>query len=299
MVKRKNQPFIYLFILLVLSALFFLLLRKEASEQARQPIITDHFNDQWAMQDLWIDGKAEVALYKAERIVYGKVRHFEYAYILVKETFNREFNVKTDDYDRDDLFDVMKVNKFARIETDNYPYHYLTSLFFLRDDPVSLYKLTNGSQEWCGNTFKHIDDENINYVYYYDSYFDQEGRGTMSLPGEILFEDQLSYSLRTLNFSEDMKFSYPIVATLVTNRVKKPVIYKGTISVNQASDTIHADQPYTPDLLWKVAVQLEENKKNSYWFTKEYPNYLVKMKAWDGRKLLLESLKREAYWMSE
>ena len=104
----------------------------------------------------WEQGTAEVAKYQAKRIIYQKPRDFEYTLILVKETFNKEFNVKTDDYQRDDLYDVMKVNKFARIPTDNYPYHYMTSVFFRRDQPATVHKLVNTSQEWCGTTAKYF-----------------------------------------------------------------------------------------------------------------------------------------------
>ena len=37
-----------------------------------------------------------------------------------------------------DVFPVMKVNQFCRIPTDQYPYHFLTSLFFRRENPTPL-----------------------------------------------------------------------------------------------------------------------------------------------------------------
>lgn len=90
---------------------------------------TQYFNSGWAENKLWDDGLAEVATYAAERTIYDKKRSFEYTLITVKEDFNQEFDVKTDDYQRQDLFPVIKVNAFCRISTDNYPYHYLTSSF--------------------------------------------------------------------------------------------------------------------------------------------------------------------------
>ena len=113
--------------------------RSTANAQALQRVIP-HFDENWAMKKYWEDGLAEVATYDAERVVYKKKRSFEYTLITVKEEFNQEFNVKTDDYERADLFPVMKVNQFCAIPADNYPYHYLTSLFFRRDQPVALYR---------------------------------------------------------------------------------------------------------------------------------------------------------------
>ena len=64
-----------------------------------------------------------------------------------KEEFNQQFNVKTDDYKRYDLFPVMKINQFCSIPAEQYAYHYLTSLFFRRDQPASLFKMSLSSQE--------------------------------------------------------------------------------------------------------------------------------------------------------
>ena len=74
---------------------------------------------------MWEQGLAEVAKYDAQRTIYGKVRSFEYTLIAVKETFNEEHRVKTDDYNRDDLYDVMKVNKICAYSL---PINYSVSL---------------------------------------------------------------------------------------------------------------------------------------------------------------------------
>ncbi len=65
----------------------------------------EYFNPRWGMDAMWEQGVAEVAKYQAQRVIYQKPRDFEYTFILVKETFNEEYNTKTDNYDRDDLFE--------------------------------------------------------------------------------------------------------------------------------------------------------------------------------------------------
>lgn len=104
------------------------------SPQALQNVLS-YFDQQWAMRRYWEDGLAEVATYDAERVIYRKSRRFEYTLITVKEEFNQQFNVKTSDYTREDLFPVMKVNQFCAIPAGQYPYHYLTSLFFGATSP--------------------------------------------------------------------------------------------------------------------------------------------------------------------
>jgi len=240
-----------------------------------------------------------VAIYQAERMVYGKTRFYDYIYILVKETFNEEYQVKTDDYSRNDLFDVMKINKFARIKTEKYPYHYLSSLFLNRKDPVHLYKFTNSSQEWCGNTFKHFSQKNNQYEYDYDSYWDGEGRGSTTLPPGVLFEDQLSYTLRSLKFKIGASFDCRIVESQITNKATTPEIYDATIAVHKNEKKLEGLESYDPENIWEIQVILDNEKTNFYWISETYPNVMLKMTAWDGRELLLKQIYRDTYWQHE
>lgn len=244
-----------------------------------------HFDQNWAMDKLWEDGLAEVAHYRAETVIYGKPRTYDQVFITVKEEFNKEWNVKTDDYQRDDLFSVMKVNKFARIETDNYPYHYLSSLFFKRDQPDQLYKMTHTGQEWCGNTFKQFLVEGNQYDYDYNSYFDGTGAGQMTIEGtDFLWEDQLSYALRALKFEDGLTFENQVVESQINTKVRKPTVYNAQFSVENSGD------------VWQVDVKLTEDKSNTYTFEKNYPNLLISQNSWNGYKLELDTVSRYKYW---
>ena len=248
-----------------------------------------YFNQAWAQNKLWDDGLAEVATYEAQRVVYNKTRTFEYTLITVKEDFNKAYNVKTDDYQRSDLFPVMKVNQFCRIPTDNYPYHYLTSLFFRRENPVQVHKITSSSQEWCGNTFKAINLSGDNFNYAYNSYWDGQGEGQMELPGNILFEDQLLYTLRSLQFKDGLTFKANVAELIQTSKANKPVVYPAFFRIT-------ADNASPQNSLWQVTVKLSKIKENIYWFSKKYPNVLERQQTWDGRNLELKEVKRFAYW---
>ena len=254
-----------------------------------------HINRQWAADTLWDDGLAEVAHYNAERVIYGKVRDFEYTHILVKETFNKEYDVKTEDYNRGDLFPVMKINKFARIPTQKYPYHFLTSLFYTREEPTILHKMTHSSQEWCGNTFKLFQHLGNKYHYLFSSYWDGQGNGRLKYPDKMWFEDGLSYTLRALHFAEGLQFEHPLLESQVSNKASKPVIYDARFAVSQEKLNVNEQ----PRQAWRVRVQLDEEKQNTYWFAPEYPNILLKQESWDGRNLELKEIKREAYWTAE
>ncbi|MCR5886453.1 hypothetical protein LRS06_01420 [Hymenobacter sp. J193] len=257
---------------------------------ALPPQVTQHFDAGWAQNKWWDDGLAEVATYAAERTIYQKPRQFEYTLITVKEDFNREFNSKTDDYQRPDLFPVMKVNQFCRIPTDNYPYHFLTSLFFRREQPTQLHKLTTSSQEWCGTTFKALTAEASGYQQTYNSYWDGQGAGTRHLPGAMLFEDGLPYTLRSLRFARQPAFTVPVCELQQTSKAAPPVVYQAKVTVTPADPT------ETPEAAWQVQVQLDSTKQNRYWFARRYPHVLLRQTTWDGRSLTLRQVRRYAYW---
>jgi len=261
----------------------------QINKEGQSGISATIFNTKWAGNKLWDDGLAEVAIYAAERTIYNKQRTFDYTLITVKEDFNQQYNVKTDDYKRKDLFSVMKVNAFCRIPTDNYPYHFLTSLFFKRQEPAELYKLTSSSQEWCGNTFKAINAKGDKYQFSFNSYWDNQGAGEFNLDNDILFEDQLPYTLRSLKFKDGLTFSFPVAELIQTNKASKPNITQGVFTVNQVKDT-------TGKLTWSVNLAFNPEKQNTYLFAADYPHILLRQTTWDGRTLALKEVKRYAYW---
>lgn len=263
--------------------------RMPVSAQALKAVMP-YFDQEWAMRKLWEDGLAEVATYDAERVVYKKKRAFEYTQITVKEEFNQQFNVKTDDYKRDDLFPVMKINQFCAISTDQYPYHYLTSLFFRRDQPVSLFKMSSSSQEWCGNTFKSIIDDGVNFEMWFHSYWDGQGDNSRDLRRDVFLEDALPYTLRTLKFDGKPSFNLVVLDLQQTNKATPPVYYNARLT------TAEAPAADAPAPAWRVAITLAPGKENVYWFAKSYPNILLRQTTWDGRTLRLKSMRRYAYW---
>ncbi len=290
---RKNTSILSLFAMTVFG--FYAC----TGSNAQSPVsASEHFDQQWAKNEKWDQGEAEVAKYDAQRVVYGEPRNFEYVFVLVKETFNQEYKVKTDDYDRNDLFEVMKINKFCRIPTDNYPYHYLTSIFYKREQPSTVYKLTNTSQEWCGNTSKYFLNQGRRYEFGYNSYWDGQGIGEMRVDGNIVFEDQLSHSLRALNFQDGLQFTQRVAESQINSKATVPKIYEADFSVSLA-DGLSLQTDYAVgqgDDIWRVEVQLEEGKTNVYWFSGSYPNILLKQDTWDGRKLELKESYMDAYW---
>ncbi len=288
----NKATFILSIIILVISAC-----GSALKETSNAPISHDSIDADWAKNSLWDDGKAEVAKYAATRTVYGESRSFEYVYVLVKEVFNEEFTVKTDDYERDDLYDVMKVNQFCRIPTKAYPYHYLTSLFFERGSPERVHKLTNTSQEWCGNTAKSFIDQGDNYLFEYMSYWDGQGNGSTKIKSGVWFEDQLSYTLRSLNFEDGLSLEVDMYPIQITSKAIVPQSQKAEINVTFAdADDLDGIDASLRDKPYQVTVSMASGTKSTFWFNGSYPNLLLKMESNDGRSLSLTEVERSAYW---
>ncbi len=280
-------------ILLALGSVLFFSYRNSTEETKK-----DYINYEWANDKLWDDGQAEVAVYDATMEIYDETRSYEYIYILVKEEFNKEYRVKTDDYSRDDLYPVMKINKFCRVETMIYPYHFLTSLFIHRGNPESLHKLSHTSQEWCGNTSKNFLEKGSKIQFDYMSYFDEEGNDQTKIDKAPWFEDQLSYTLRTLDFSDGLSFDIALYPTQVNNSVEIPTAINAQVKVQSADkdETLSGLDESMIDNPWKITVAKDNQETMTYWINGTYPNFLLKMESSDGRSLLLKEIKRDKYW---
>jgi len=255
-------------------------------------------NTSFATQSTWDDGLAEVATYVASRVVYGKKRSYDAVIVTVKEDFNKEFDVKTDTYDRQDIRSMMKVNIVQRIQTDSYPYNYMTSMFFERATPALIHKVTSSSQEWCGNTFKSLSRDSTVH-YFYDSYWDGEGRGSRELQRDAYFEDQLLYTLRSLDFKNGRVFHILLYPTIITSKAAMPEPTEATCVIG--SDVLDPaalqdGSSFSSTECWRVTVKRSGGLTSDYWFSKAYPHVLYRFTSDDGRSLRLSSVRRSAFW---
>jgi hypothetical protein len=249
------------------------------------------FLPDWGLHALWDDGQAEVATYDAHRVIYGKSRSYEASLITVKEDFDPKYFVKADKPLQGQSHPVvLKLNIASSIPTENYTYHFLTSLFVSRNDPFHIFKLTMGSQEWCGNTFKEIQNWDGVAALRYFSYFDGEGDGSLSLPlgpGDLL-EDQIPLTLRSLRFQAGLRHPIRICDSLISNRAIPPKFTEAEIVVEEGETVQSID-------CWKVHI-LRPGNEQLYWFEKAYPNILVKSVSPDGKELALKERNRRKYW---
>lgn len=244
---------------------------------------------------LWDDGLAEVAHYQGKKQIYGKLWDHELVIVTVKEDFNEEYYVKADPpYGGKELLPVLKQNIFTRIQTKNYPYHYLISVFVRRQDVWDPVKMTVGSQEWCGNTFKEFVGWKRPAEFVYHSYFDRQGDGRLQIDlekGDMLHE-QLFLSLRALDFEEGLTKRFRLLDSQMTNKFKKPRWHRATLTVEGKTDIEAAGERVE---CWKVAVTSDSERMNFY-FDEKFPHVLVRYEDDRGQELVLKEVSRRAYW---
>ncbi|MBI4467052.1 MAG: hypothetical protein HY656_06470 [Acidobacteria bacterium] len=257
-----------------------------------------HFDSAWARDSLWDDGQAEVALYAARRPQYGKIEAYEAVFIVVKEDFSPQLYVKADPpYEGKSFLPVLKLNAVHSYWTANYPYHFLASVFVRRDAPAALVKLTVGSQEWCGNTFKEVRTWGGRPELVAHTYFDGEGDSVRRLdlrPGDLL-EDQLPLALRSLRFQPGLRLERRVFPSLISNNLRRPFE-----PLNAAIEVVGEEAVSTPAgrlPAWKITVQLGELQQ-TWWFEKAAPHALLKMESSDGRAWQLKARTRKPYWQA-
>jgi len=254
----------------------------------------------WSRSATWDDGLAEVARYDAHRTVYGKDRRFETILITVKEDFDRTRSVKADrTLPGSDLVTVLKLNAISRIQTENYPYDYLTSVFVRRDDPRTLVKLADSSQEWCGTTYKEVVTWEGAPQLRFHSYFDGEGDGAfpIDLSGGALLEEQLALVMRAADLVPGTGYPLRLFESLVANKAAPPVARSMTLTLAGTERlTTPAGGFQTRRYEIRPAGEPAAEPAMTFWIDQGPGRALVKQVTGDGRSLELTSVQRRDYW---
>lgn len=234
------------------------------------------FNVNWAINDFWVKNNLDQHEYICEQNIGQKNVKYNLLVQINKEKFNDQFNVKSKNLDRPDLYEVVKYSSTQISATTPEIPVYSTHQYFLNTNALVLHKYQLNANTLAGNTSKSMFNTKSILTVNYDSYFDYEGIGKKVLPKDVLLEDQLPYTLRALLFSDTLKVKLNILENQATINVGDLRVYHATVEVKAQDETS-----------WTVVVALDSNKTNTYIFEKAYPNTLTKMQTWDGRSMTL------------
>ncbi len=268
---------------------------------AQRSTLSEAIYNGWATDGLWDDGNAEIAEYKGERIIYGEPRSHTCRLITVKEDFNTEYYVKADwPYGQKPILTTLKQNQVATIETPNYPYHFMTSVFFDRNDVGDTVKMSVSSQEWCGLTFKEYQLWHEVPIMSYSSYWDGEGTGERGLPDHTettLFEEELPLIVRALNFEDGLTVQFGLQPNQTTTRAPAPRPAIALLVVKRPPHAVEtAIGPYTRSQAWVVTIETDDNRALEFLVEADYPNRLLQWSHSDGRNYQLQDIRRWPYW---
>lgn len=147
--------------------------------------------------DYWYQGKAEVNSFELSQNRYSDLHPGEVVLVFVTEDFLTDKQVKNESYQSDRSAKVLKMNKLQRFVTGIYDYAIMTSVFTPVDVgkfPYTL-KVTNTSQDWCGQTYQQVNFRDDHYQTQLFSYFEREGDQQGEVPLAAL-EDEIFNRIR-------------------------------------------------------------------------------------------------------
>jgi hypothetical protein len=150
-----------------------------------------HINQQF--KDYWYAGDAELSSYKLQQARYGELNEGTAVLIYVSEQFLPKVQVKAD-LAKNSNIGVLKLNKHKSFLTGIYPYTIMTSTFSPINNDGHAIKVSNTTQEWCGNAYSQLNNRGVFEVESH-SYFEGEADKAFSLSKEIL-EDELWTKIR-------------------------------------------------------------------------------------------------------
>lgn len=176
----------------LLSIPFFLFFLAGCSAD-EQPITADVFSsyEETRIRNQWMDGTAEITSYDLTQAHYGTTYEGEAVMIFVSEPFLPEKQVK-DERGSARSVDVLKLNYKKNFLTGIYPYSSMTSVFtpLGADELGNTLKVTNTTQDWCGQSFAQLNRSGQEMIVQEFSYFERKADGRYSL-GRTFLEDEL------------------------------------------------------------------------------------------------------------
>ncbi len=144
-------------------------------------------------KDYWYSGEAEITSYTLEQPRYGELRSGKAVLIFVTEDFLPKIQVKANKSLSDNI-PVLKLNTTKNYTTGIYPYSIMTSAFLPLNAKNHAIKITNSTQEWCGQIYTQLNNRGEYYVEGH-SYFDGEADERYTLPRGTV-EDEIWALLR-------------------------------------------------------------------------------------------------------
>ncbi|PWJ43920.1 hypothetical protein [Sediminitomix flava] len=205
---------------------------QQSSEHVKQEPILEPST---SFNTYWYNSKAEITSYHLEQPRYGEYRSGNAVLIFVTEPFSKTRFVKLDQPDKKDGVSVLKCNLMKNFDTGIYPYSLMQSVF----TPVTSYqipaslKLTLSNQEWCGQYFTSIMNQDDYLSYFSQSYFEGEELIKKKMP-KYLLEDEV-WNIIRINPDELPEGDQMVIPSMLTQQMRHKELKaeKATLSLFQ------------------------------------------------------------------
>jgi len=139
----------------------------------------------------WYKGLAEVSVYSLTQNRYKENHSGEAVMIFVTEDFLKDKQVKNDNYTSKFSTPIIKNNQIRRFTTGLYDYSIFTSIFTEAknlENPQTL-KITNSSQDWCGQSFLQLNKIERDYRIRGFSYFENEADSDKKISKNLIVDE--------------------------------------------------------------------------------------------------------------
>ncbi len=249
------------------------------------------FQRAWISDPYWTRGEAELSRYAGTVIRYGQPRSADLVFVVVTEKMRRDQLVKANQWNDPQGMLVFHVNQILSFTTGVYSYRQMGSFFRSAADwrPI---KMTLGSQEWCGNTFKEIITFGDRNVFRFHSYWQDEGDGEVQLKwkGDFDYYDNLPLLLRALSGAGPWKLN--LVESQFSNRAPVPKLMPAEIRI-AGNEALAVEGKPVGARIFEVK---HEGKTDRYWVANDFPNLALQWKRSDGVNFTLKKSRMLKYW---
>ncbi len=228
-------------------------------------------SEKWTQCPTWQDGTEERAEYDVERVINGTAVKFSETRLTRKEAFTRQAYSATTDTTRTDLIAVISQHTFAKSERVLYS----SSLSILQRDALKLTKYIASWSDERGTftkTVRRLVGRTMLYLHSWQTDSDGKADTDIDLAKNDFLYDQLTLSLRALNFKEGQEFYWNTLSELLEPSSEKPTPVELHYKI-EGLETLTV--PAGKFQCWRVSIKSAE-KEDYYWFDSQTPNILVK-----------------------
>ena len=255
-------------------------------------------------------GQAEVAGYAGQVTRYGEPRAASLILITVAEPLHSGTLVKAERPSAG-VFSGLKQNQVLAYQTGVYPYHQMNSVFW-RQSGGGFLRAIMTSQEWCGQTLKQVRPEGDNYRLTWNSYWEDEARGSAVVgvprhgsPTLVVLYDELPLLVRTPEFRSYRKLHlFPLLMSSQVGRPdwdiggprRIPVFVDAT--AEPQAETVRFEGRDVAAL--RITIRWSEvgtERKDTFWVDDAGPHRtLLRWRRYDGSELSLVRQSFAPYW---